>query len=393
MAESNNQDQLAKKVEWLDNERRGDKTLIAALQSKVENVDAENSAMRLRISEMESEITRLNTLLARLEQFDSDISSMRTDTTRQLDSFKETVRERAVQTETHKHEIDSLNQSLTEVRKKLTEIDPLKDLLEDRQAEDLRLASQIEALKSQLNAIESFDEDYKRSLRIIEESRRQDTKRLTDTQGEVSALRKRQDESRGKQDLVSDNLRKMELRIKDLLDAESERRESQTAFMEKINLTQVERDRVFKDWAARFTSMETIMTGLEEEVTNLENTHRSVKQSQAVLDDVSQRFDRRINEITEVQRLGEDRFRQEWTTFKSDDQKRWANYTLSQEEQHREMNRSLDGLSERILTTEELLAEMADRLSLQGKEDLRRMMAILNNLRDSVEVYNDLFQD
>ena len=34
------------------------------------------------------------------------------------------------------------------------------------------------------------------------------------------------------------------------------------------------------------------------------------------------RFERRINEITEMERLTEERFRQEWVTFKADDQKR-----------------------------------------------------------------------
>ena len=31
--------------------------------------------------------------------------------------------------------------------------------------------------------------------------------------------------------------------------------------------------------------------------------------------------------------LTEERFRQEWVNFKADDQKRWTNYTLAQEEQ------------------------------------------------------------
>ena len=43
---------------------------------------------------------------------------------------------------------------------------------------------------------------------------------------------------------------------------------------------------------------------------------------------MKQRFDRRLNEITEMQRLVEERFRQEWVSFKADDQKRWTNYTL-----------------------------------------------------------------
>jgi hypothetical protein len=54
------------------------------------------------------------------------------------------------------------------------------------------------------------------------------------------------------------------------------------------------------------------------------------------LDDINIRFDRRINELTEMHRLTEERFRQEWISFKTDDQKRWTNYLLTQEEQQQE---------------------------------------------------------
>ena len=43
-------EQLGKRVEWLDNERRTDKTLIASLQSKLEAMETENAALRLRLA-------------------------------------------------------------------------------------------------------------------------------------------------------------------------------------------------------------------------------------------------------------------------------------------------------------------------------------------------------
>lgn len=386
-------EQMEKRLEWLDSEHRNDKTVIASLQSKIDNLDIENNALRTRLAEMEGEITRLNTLMSRLEQFELDITEVRTDTGKQVESFKENLRDYALVTEKHTQEIEGVNQNITDIRRKLPNPDEINKAIKDRQEEDVRLARLIEELKAQVNEVESFDEDYKRSLRLIEESRRQDTKRLTDIQGEVAAMRKRQDETRGKQDLVGDNIRKMENRIKDLLDAESERRESQTAFMEKVNLAQVERDRIFKDWGTRFEDMEKITSGLGKELSDLENTHRSVKQSQAALDEVTQRFERRINEITEIQRLNEDRFRQEWTTFKSDDQKRWSNYILAQEEQHREMNRGLDALGNQITPIEEHLAALEDSLKQIGKDNLKKMTAVLNTLRESIENNNAIFKE
>ena len=385
--------QLEKRLEWLDTEHRNDKTIIAALQSKLDNLDKENSNLRTRLAEMESEITRLNTLMARLEQFEQDINSIKKETDRQLDDFKGSVQEKQIQSNKNKQQIEDISLSIIDLRKKIQTFDDLGGNLEDRKEEEIRLAKMIEDLKKNVNEIEHFDEDYKRSLRLIEENRRQDNKRLTDLQGEIAAMRKRQDETRGKQDLVGDNMRKLESRIKTLLEAESERRESQTAFIEKLNMSQVERDRTFKQWFERFENMEQITSNLDKEISALEVTHRSVKQTQASLDEVTQRFDRRVNEITEVQRLNEDRFRQEWTTFKSDDQKRWSNYILAQDEQHREMNNNLGNLGNRIADLEDLIEKLQDNLQQIGKDDLKRMQTLLTTFRESIDTYNNIFKE
>ncbi len=384
---------LKKQIEYLDGERNNDKTVIAALQNKLENLDTENSALRTRLADLEGEITRLNTLMARLEQFETDVDSLRSETTKQTDIFRESLRDQSLLSERNNQAIEGINQTVINVERRFQELQPIQTALQKNQEENQRINRSVEELSARLSEVEGVDENYSRSLRLIEENRRQDAKRLMDLQGEIAAVRQRQDETRGKQDLVSDNMRKLEGRIKELLEAESERREAQTAFMEKINLSQIERERTFKDWGSRFEAMEKITANIESELNSLEDTHRTIKQSQSSLDEVTQRFERRINEITEVQRLNEDRFRQEWTTFKSDDQKRWSNYILSQEEQHREMNRSLEALGGRIDTLEDHLETLQENLQQLGRDDVKRMMASLNALRDSIETYNTIFKD
>jgi len=386
-------EELEKRVEWLDNERRNDKTIIAALQSRLETLSTENDALRIRLSDMGGDITRLNTLMARLEQYDLDIKSLRTDISRQIENFKEKLDDKERQTEKNKHRIEDLQSNQTKLEKSAQTIKEINKALEGHKGKEAKIEKQIEELKTKFDDIQDFNEDYKRSLHLVEENRRQDAKRTTDIQGEIAAIRKRQEETRGKQDLSGDNIRKLENRIKELLEAESERREQQTAFMEKVNLAQVDRDKIFKEWANRFDAMEQINKGLEKELSDLESTHHAVKQSQAALDEATQRFERRVNEITEIQRLNEDRFRQEWTTFKSDDQKRWSNYTLAQAEQHREMNRNIESLSDRLSSLEELMEDMRDNLQQIGKGEVKRMQTLLSSVRESIEVYNSILKN
>jgi len=393
MDDTLNLTQLEKRVEWLDNEHRNDKTALAALQNKIDHLGTENSALRMRIADMESEIARLNTLITRVEQFELDVSNVRTDLGRQIDDFKESTQGIFFQSEKNHQRLEDLNLDITELRKKVGSYENYPELIEDRKEEDIRLARLIEELKAQVIEISRFDEDYKRALRVVEENQRTEAKRLTDFQGEIAAIRKRQDETRGKQDLVSDTVRKLEIRIKELLEAESERQEGQTAFTEKINLAQVERDRTFRVWSERFEKMEILTRDLEGEVTGLEDTHNAVRKAMDSLDEVTQRFDRRVNEITEVQRLNEDRFRQEWTTFKSDDQKRWSNYILAQDEQHRDMNRDLQSFGDRISNLEDVIERLEDLLQHMSREEMNHLQAQLKIIRESIEAYNKIFKD
>ncbi len=121
---------------------------------------------------------------------------------------------------------------------------------------------------------------------------------------------------------------------------------------------------------------------------SLDATHRAVKRSQEAFEEITTRFERRVNEITEVQRLVEERFRQEWVTFKADDQKRWTNYTLAQEEQLRETSRQFEKLNGRMGAVEEVEQEVRDTL-YQIVEDLQNrlqsLLSVMTELMDEFE--------
>jgi uncharacterized membrane protein YccC len=93
-----------------------------------------------------------------------------------------------------------------------------------------------------------------------------------------------------------------------------------------------------------------------------------------------------------MQRLGEDRFRQEWTTFKSDDQKRWVNYTLTQEEQNKENTRRHDRLNERLTTMEELLQDVQDSVE-QNSEQMEKLMQGFSSVLGDWLAENDRSSD
>jgi spore coat protein CotH len=85
--------------------------------------------------------------------------------------------------------------------------------------------------------------------------------------------------------------------------------------------------------------------------------------------------------------LGEERFRQEWVTFKADDQKRWTNYTLTQDEQRSEIARQFEKLANRVTQIEDNLLEIQDLLQQVNEETEKRLQSLLALTHEWVSAY------
>lgn len=386
------QEQIIKRLEWLDEERRKDKNTIASLEERLVAVEGNVPALTQQLKDLSGEVSRLSTFLSRFDQIDASLAQMRVENGRAIEAIEKARAEHQREVDKAQHiEMEGIHKSLADVRKGLDPIPELKKSIQARIEEEYRLGRLIEEVDARVVEINRFDEEYKRSQRLLEEGRRQDAKRLTDLQGEVSAMRKRLDEQRGKVDLTSDSLRKLETRLSEMLAAESERRQAQTAFIEKQMMSGVERERTWKDWQARFEVIERQSTGLDAQLQSLDATNRSVKRSQEALDEVTQKIERRINEITEMQRLTEDRFRQEWTTFRADDQKRLMNFTLAQEEQGREVTRQFEKFVERVVVLEDLTQEIQDVIHQINEENGKRLQSLMALTHEWMTAYERAF--
>ncbi len=267
----------------------------------------------------------------------------------------------------------------------------MKKDLKAREDEEHRLIRLIAETEKKIDENRRSDEEYRRNQKIMEESIRQDLKRILDVQGEVSAIRKRVEEQRGKVDLANETLRKLEMRQNEFMNAEGERKQSQTAFIERQNKNQVERDRTWREWQSRFEVIESQSINLDSQLQSLDATQRTIKHAQEAFEEITQRFERRINEITEMQRLVEDRFRQEWVSFKADDQKRWSNYMLSQDEQLRETSKQFEKILDRLVKVEDLSQDFQDLINQIIQSTHKRLQSSLNTIREINNDFNDSF--
>jgi chromosome segregation ATPase len=381
-------DQVLKRVQWIDEERRKDKDAIAMMENRILALEGGLVAAHQQIKDQSGEITRLNAMLARMDQYDEVLLQQRMEAKRAVEELDKAIQKKDEEAEkVHQVKIKALEADLFDVRKGLDPLPKLEKGVQTRVEEDNRLGRLIDELRLKIDDVRRSEDEYTRTYRLLEDGRRQDNKRLNDLVGEVAALRKRTDDQRGQVELVNTSLRKLEARLTELLTVETERREAQAAFLDKQTILQVERDRTWKEWQVRFDTIEKEAGEVTSQLQNLETTHRDVKRSQQVLDDLNQRVERRISEITEIQRLAEDRFRQEWVTFKADDQKRWTNYTLIQEETKSEASRQIEKVSERVTLLEDEIQEGQDQLQVATEQTEKRLQSLLALAHEWVSAY------
>lgn len=371
-------EQILKQLDWLDEERRKAQARLSTLEERLAAIEGNITPLPAQIREVGSEVTRLGSSLERMDGFDDSIRQVRIEAKQLADKIEKDLKRRDDETEKiRRSELRSVDERIAEIRKEIEQLPDLKRGLQARSDEEARLGKLIDELRVRLETIRRSDEEYNRTIRLFDDGRRQDAKRLTDIQGELAAVRKRVDESRGRIELNSASIKKIEARLNEIALLENEQRETMLSFIENQSLKEVERDRVWKDWQSRFQFFEAQTTEIGAALQNLETTSRSVKRSQQAIEELTLKVERRINEITEIQRLSEERFRQEWVTFKADDQKRWTNYTLTLEEQRSESQRQHERLVEKVTELEDAYQEVEDIIQLINEQTEKRLQTLL----------------
>ena len=175
-----------------------------------------------------------------------------------------------------------------------------------------------------------------------------------------------------------DSLRLFDGRLNEMIASENDRRQAQMAFIEQQSLAQVERDRAWKDWQLRFDNFTKQTATLDQQLATFDETQRLLKRTQETFEDINQRLERRINEITEIQRLAEDRFRQEWVTFKSDDQKRWTNYSLTQDEVVKNIRSELEKTALRLTALDDVAQTHQDLIQQTSETTETQLQELMN---------------
>lgn len=383
-------EQIIKRLDFLEKQQRANKDSLAALSERVNSFETSVNAVSKQIKTIGKQVADVAPAAKRIEQFETLLAKQRNELAKTIEeNDKAHTKAEGEILKRFSSEMLELQKSVLQLKTATTtDLTAFKKNLKERGDEMQRMFNNIGDFKTQVESATRSNEDAVSSLKAMDETRKNDLKRIADVQGEIAAVRKRVDENRDKYAIAADSIRNVENRFTDLIASEQERKQAQSAFLEQQSIAQMDRDRSWKGWQEKFDAFQKDASGIDVHIQALDEALRGAKKAQEIYLELNTKLERRINEVTEMQRLAEDRLRQEWITFKTDDQKRWTGYSLSSEESFRDIRKDVGKMEEKIppLTdAAQVLQDQMHQVTDTTEKELQELMNVVHEWMTSYQ--------
>lgn len=369
---------LKPRVDWLDDERRKDKAALGRLEEKLGAAEAALAAQTKQIQEVSAQVARV---YAKFQpgQIEELLSHHREDLQRTMESLeKRRLEAEEKGAKVRVAERESIERALGDMHRQLAGLTELQRTVESRREEQARLGAALQEARKALDGLVRRDEERVRVIAAMEETRRQDVRRLGEIQGEIQAQRQKFNESGARLEGLETGARRFETRLGELSAADLERRNAAAVWQEQQNAASSERDRQWKEWERTLGSLAASMKDYSERMEGYAETHRAMRQALEDTRQLSERSEQRLHEMEEMLRLSTDRLRQEWSAYLADDQKRWTAQGLTQDDRWREHDRREQKALDRLSRAEDQLAEAGDQAREREAGDRSRLEALAN---------------
>jgi len=374
--------QTARMIEWLDEERRRDKSTISQLEARsreqqdvIDQLKRQLNGLENELSAQRSQFMPINREPELLEIFRKEfgdiiegMESKRLTAERELERRQELARENL----------------MNPVRNLETELEKFKETMKEfsgARAERERISAAMVALQQRVEDLNKQIEVPTRRIDLLEEQRRQDTRRLSEIQTTLPELSKSLEQSATRLELIEGLTRSNEKRIIETQNADSNRREEMQQFLDQQNLIAQQREQQLNEIKQQVSQYDDDIRRNLERFEAWADTHRQMRKIVGDFERIGDRLERRINEVAEMQRLSEERFRTEWNDWIDEDQLRWKEFTVNNDEAWRIHNKEQQELRATLDTLRETLAPLEK--SLERVWRLQRAQA---------ELYRDRYQ-
>jgi chromosome segregation ATPase len=353
--------QLTKLVQFIDEERRKDRALIAQLQEQVAGLMQEAEARTRYAQSLETVLNEMKLQVLRALGWTSATEQLRQEFAQVIERIEEqrAKAERELM-RTRQIEVESLTRQLSELRKEAKLFAGYAEQLEARKAEEGRLAELIGRLQVQVMDLDRRFSQPVTQIMFLEEQRRQDAKRINALEQEIADLKKKIEQLQPKLLLLDEAVRRKQSEVEEA----AKLLEAQSQLIETQRVADVRRERQFAEYAEIIEKLKLRAEEVSQQVIGYVQLREEVKRELAALSDFRERLEVRINELFELQREAEERAKRAADAFREQLEKEWRLFAIAQDEKWFERDRRYSELELRTAELEDEVPRFQPQLNL-----------------------------
>lgn len=380
---------LVKRIEELELQLDSLRKTLTSQNNRIGSLDEKTIGFLEQIRDQKNEVSRILASLESKNQFDGVLTKTRVDLSKQIEeSEKRQKLNLKMQEKLFDDQLKSLDAKIKKSQEEME--DDLKTRLKAYGESETKLLHGFKALEQKLENELRDDENIKGTINILQGTVTKNSRAIDNYSSEISVYRERVDEIREKLKTLSDDMRTNESQLKEIVATETERKQAFIGFMEQQALTKNERDRTWLEWQAQ---IEEAIKASNNLIPELEKKRLNMEKNENRFSEVIDQIDRRINEVTEMFRLMDEKFRKEWETFQSEQEKRFSSMKLILEEKQKDYTDNFENFRARITSVEDDSQDMQDVLILMSREIQKGMQSLMGMVNGWMDAFNQIKTD
>ncbi len=337
--------QLSQMVQWLDEERRKDKALIAALQEQVKLQAQQLAQQQELIAALQRTVAGLETLSAQIVGFAPALEGLKAEVGRMLELREEQWRKEQRESDRARQlEIGALKNEIANIAEGLRPVIRMEETLAALQAETRRLYENQQRLEMAATDLKKQVEDRASAVIYLEEQRRADNKRITALEAEATELRRRVEATDAKFPLLEEAVQKQKRYLEEGLKPIKEFEK----VVEELRVADFRRNQEVKKWAGQAEEVRAELERLRDERQRFMEQYQRAQRALDALSGLQTRLETRQNETAEMQRLAEERLKRQWEEWQAAQEKARRNWEVSVEERWRHQERVNASVGKRL---------------------------------------------
>ncbi len=383
--------QLTQMTTWLDEEHRRDKAELIRLQQLVHTQEAELQDQARVIQDLEGRMAALQTQLLRFTQLESALQQLKDEVVqmfaqadeRRQQETREEERVRAI-------ERDNTSRAINEIRKELQRLPRLDEEAALRKAEQRRVSDLVLNLRQEVATTTKDTESKLRGITFLEDGHQQNNKRIARLQQESLEMMKRIEQYSSRLQRIEDVIQRQERDTGEIKGLVTQLKTAQREFVDVQLLESEQRKREIAEWAEAVEISSKKMDEFSIRMREFTDTFREDRQTVANVERFQEQIRREQTQVSELQRLGEERQKRQLEQWQEENEKRWRKELLRWEHQWGEQAKRNRQIDETFAAVEARLGEDENNINTLWKvleqqityqvQESRRWLAEMNRL-------------